>query len=77
MLSSIFNVAFEQVLCIPTGIYLFKGNNGSNKTMREIYSQLTIKKPERCQCRRFGVFIVKDTLKTYENLKNKQRKCMK
>ena len=29
----------------PTGIYLFKVNNGNNRTMLEIYSKLTTTAP--------------------------------
>ena len=36
----------------------FKVNNRSTRTRCEICSKLTIKTPERCQCSRFGVFIV-------------------
>ena len=39
-------------------IYLFKFNNKNTRKMCEIFSKLTIKTPERCQRRRFGVFIV-------------------
>ena len=39
-------------------IYLFKINNGKTIAMRELYSKLTIKTPERRHWRRFGVFIV-------------------
>ena len=39
-------------------IYLFKVNNGNNRTMGEICSKLTIKAPERRQPRRSSVFTV-------------------
>ena len=39
----------------PANIYLFKVNNGNRKRC-EICSRLTIKTPERHQCRGFGVF---------------------
>ena len=42
----------------PADIYLLKVNNRSTRTRCEIYSELTIKTPERRQWRRFGVFIV-------------------
>ena len=41
-----------------TGIYLFKVNNGHTRTMCQICSELTIKKRERRQWRRSGVFNV-------------------
>ena len=44
--------------CVPAGIYLLIGSNRSTRTGCEIYSKLAIKTPERCQRRRFGVFIV-------------------
>ena len=36
---------------------MFKANNRNIRTMCEICSKLTIKTPERWQCRRSGVFI--------------------
>ena len=42
----------------PVGIYLLKVNNRNTRTRCEIYSKLTIKKPERRQWRRSGIFIV-------------------
>ena len=39
------------------GIYLFKVNNRSTRTMCEICSKLTLKTPERRHWRRSGVFI--------------------
>ena len=44
--------------CVPAGIYLLIGSNRSTRTGCETYSKLAIKTPERCQRRRFGVFIV-------------------
>ena len=41
----------------PANISLFKVNKNTRK-MCEICSKLTIKTPERCNCRRPGVFIV-------------------
>ena len=41
----------------PADMYLFKINNG-NTTMCQIYSELTVKTPERILRRRSGVFIV-------------------
>ena len=41
----------------PADVHLFKVNNKSTRTRREIYSKLTIKIPERRHCR-FGVLIV-------------------
>ena len=43
---------------VPVGIYLLKVNNRNTRTKCEISPKLTIKTPERCQWRRFGVFIV-------------------
>ena len=37
---------------------MFKVNNGKNRTKCDLWSKLTIKKPERPQWRRSGVFIV-------------------
>ena len=42
----------------PIGIYMFKVNNRNTRTRCEIWSQLTIKTPEQCQCRRSGAFNV-------------------
>ena len=42
----------------PSGISLFKVNNGNNRTMSEINSKLKVKTPERHQWRRSGAFIV-------------------
>ena len=42
----------------PVGIYLLKVNNRNNRTRCEISSKLTIKKPERRQWFRSGIFIV-------------------
>ena len=42
----------------PTNINLFKVNNRNTRKRCEICSKLTIKKPERRQQRRSGVFIV-------------------
>ena len=42
----------------PAGICLFKVNKRNTRTKDEICSKLTIKTPERPQCRRSGVFIV-------------------
>ena len=42
---------------IQVAIYLFKVNNKKTRTMSEICSKLTIKKPEWCQWRRYGVII--------------------
>ena len=42
----------------PAGIYLLKVNNRNTRARREIYSELTIKTPERRLWRRSGVFIV-------------------
>ena len=36
------------ILCSPAGNYLFKVNNRNTRTRCEIYSNLTIKIPERC-----------------------------
>ena len=41
----------------PADVHLFKVNNKSTRTRREICSKLTIKIPERRHCR-FGVLIV-------------------
>ena len=35
---------------IPAGIYLLKFNNRNTRKRCEIFSKLTIKIPERCQC---------------------------
>ena len=43
----------------PVGIYLFKFNNENTRIICEIYSQLTIKTPDRRHWRRSDVFIVK------------------
>ena len=42
----------------PAGIYLLKVNNRNTWTRYEIYSELTMKTPERRQLGRCGVFIV-------------------
>ena len=42
----------------PVGNYMFRVNNRSTRTRCEVCSKLTIKTPERCHCRRSGVFIV-------------------
>ena len=42
---------------IPVDIYLLKVNNRNTRLKCEIWSKLTIKIPERRQCRRSGVFI--------------------
>ena len=42
---------------IPANTYLFKFNNRNTRKRGEIFSKLTIKKPERRQRRRSGVFI--------------------
>ena len=42
----------------PAGIYLLKVNNRKTTARCETCSKLTIKKPERRQWRRYGVFIV-------------------
>ena len=44
--------------CYPVGIYLLKVNNRNTRTRCEICSKLTVKTPERHQCRRSDVFIV-------------------
>ena len=41
----------------PSGIYLFKINNGNIQAIIRIYSKLTTKTPERRR-RRFGISIV-------------------
>ena len=41
----------------PTGIYLFKVNNGNTRTICEFYSKLTIKTPKLRQWRLSGLFI--------------------
>ena len=57
-------LAFESALLlspefhIPVGIYLLKVSNKINRTRCDICSKLTIKTPERSQCRCSGVFIV-------------------
>ena len=43
----------------PAGIYLFKLDNGSTRTMYKILSKLTIKTPEGHHIHRSGIFIVK------------------
>ena len=42
----------------PAGSYMFYVNNRNTRAMCEICSKVTIKKPERRQWLRFGVFIV-------------------
>ena len=42
----------------PSSIYLLKFNNRNTRTKCEIYSNLTIKTPERRHWRRSGVFFV-------------------
>ena len=49
------NIVFNQH---PAGICLIKVNNRNTRKTCEICSKLTIKTPERCQWRYFGVFIV-------------------
>ena len=41
----------------PTGIYLFKVNNGNTRKICEFYSKLTIKTPKLRQWRLSGLFI--------------------
>ena len=43
---------------MPAANYMFKVNNRNTRTSRRICSKLTIKTPERRQCRRSDVFIV-------------------
>ena len=43
----------------PANIYLLKVSNMNTRKRCEIYSNLTIKSPERRQWRRSGAFIVK------------------
>ena len=43
---------------VPANIYLFKVNQRNTRKRCDICSKLTIKKPERCQWPRSGVFIV-------------------
>ena len=43
---------------VPAGIFLVKVNNRNTRTRCEIYSNLTIKTPDRRYCRRPGVFII-------------------
>ena len=42
-------VGIYLLLRVFTGIYLFKGNNGSNRAIRDISSKLTIKTSKRRQ----------------------------
>ena len=42
----------------PASIFLVKVNNRNTRARCEICSKLTIKIPERCHCRRSGVFVV-------------------
>ena len=42
----------------PAGIYLVKVNKRNTRTRCEICSKVTIKTPEQCHWRRFGVFII-------------------
>ena len=37
----------QKIILPPTGIYLFKFHNKNIRTMREIYSKLTVETPER------------------------------
>ena len=39
---------YLSLMSLPAGIYLFKVNNGNNRTMCEIYSEVTIKALARC-----------------------------
>ena len=52
----------EMVLFVTIAIaasnYMFKVNNRNTRTRCKICSKLTIKIPERCHWRRFGIFIV-------------------
>ena len=43
---------------VPADIYLFKVNNGDNRTICEICSRLTMQRAEKCQWRHFGIFLV-------------------
>ena len=43
----------EFIFSFPSGIYLFKVNNANTNLLSEICSRLTIKKPDRCQWRRY------------------------
>ena len=43
---------------VPAGNYMFKVNNRSTRTGREIFSELTIKAPDRRHWCRSSVFIV-------------------
>ena len=49
---------YERAYYHPAGNYMFKVNNRNTKTRSEISSKLTIKKLERRQWRRSGIFIV-------------------
>ena len=50
----VLNIQWIMLACI----YLLKVNKRNTKTRCKICSKLTIKIPERRQCRRFGIFIV-------------------
>ena len=49
----------EVLRLTPIGIYMFKVNNGSTRTICEICSKLAIKTPERYHGHHSGVFVVK------------------
>ena len=52
------NLRWTKALTCPIGNYMFKINNRNSRTRCEIRSELIIKKAERCQWRRSGVFVV-------------------
>ena len=53
-----FTLGINGAIDLPVGIYLFKVKKGNIRTLCEICSKLTIKKPQRRHRRRFGAFIV-------------------
>ena len=57
-LASVRFIIMEIGGAIPAGIYLFNSLNGNTRTMCEICSKLTIKKPEQRHWRCSNVFIV-------------------
>ena len=41
-----YKVTWKKIPCYPTGIYLFKVNNGNDRAICEIYSELRIETPD-------------------------------
>ena len=55
----------------PAGFYLFKANNGNNRTVCEICSKLTKKTPERCHWLSFSEIFRTISFLFFENHKSR------